>query len=332
LAKQSASQGQPLDAILWPETVFNGLALDVDSLKAEQAAGLAYRWTPGTAGIEGINGQLPSTFFADTMLTQQAASGVPWLVGTIAYNNLSLTLSPEGRVKEAHNGKFNSVAMMDQGRVSPKRYDKVELMAFGEYIPIAWRWPSLQRSITVLGAGGMEFDLAQGTQDTSFRFNTADDKAISFVTPICFEACSHSACVSLLYDMDWLGAKSRRAHLMFNPTNDGWFYDHDLGRRLHLLAARWRCMELAAPMVRVANTGISCWIDMRGVVHDVIPARQFGTKVITVPSTDWTPPPSLYARLGHHVRWLMLSLLVLQVVFLFTQTRPKNPPASASPT
>lgn len=324
LAGQAVAKGHALDAILWPETVFTGLALDPDSLRAERTAELAYPWTPGTAGVEGIKGQLPSTFFADTMLQAQTASRVPWLVGTIAYDNLNLKLSPQGRVEESHQGKFNSVVMLDGGQITDLRYDKVELMAFGEYIPLAWRWPTLQSSITAIGAGGMEFDLTHGKRLSTFPIRTQAGESVSLVTPICFEACSHSACSPLLYRHDWLGAASRRASLLFNPTNDGWFYDHDLGRRLHLLAARWRCLELAAPMVRVANTGISCWIDSQGKVHDVIGPRQFGTSIVSIPLPDLAAPPSLYARVGHHIRWILLGLLAVQV-YLAVMTSAAKP-------
>ncbi len=35
---------------------------------------------------------------------------------------------------------------------------------------------------------------------------------------------------------------------------------------MHLLCARWRCVELGLPMVRAVNTGLSAAVDRRGRV------------------------------------------------------------------
>jgi apolipoprotein N-acyltransferase len=49
-------------------------------------------------------------------------------------------------------------------------------------------------------------------------------------------------------------------------SNDGWFWDQDHGRELHLMHARWRCAELGTPMVRSVNQGVSAFIDADGMI------------------------------------------------------------------
>ena len=51
--------------------------------------------------------------------------------------------------------------------------------------------------------------------------------------------------------------------LLVNCTNDGWFL-HSAENEQHLASARFRCIELRRPMVRAANTGVTCAIDADG--------------------------------------------------------------------
>src|SRR5471030_1198124 len=53
-------------------------------------------------------------------------------------------------------------------------------------------------------------------------------------------------------------------------TNDGWYqgWCAAWGVRQHLNLAVFRCVEHDRPMIRCANTGISCVIDQDGTVTD----------------------------------------------------------------
>ena len=50
-------------------------------------------------------------------------------------------------------------------------------------------------------------------------------------------------------------------------TNDGWWSDSP-GYRQHLTFASIRAIETRRDIVRSANTGISCSVDRKGVIHD----------------------------------------------------------------
>jgi apolipoprotein N-acyltransferase len=67
---------------------------------------------------------------------------------------------------------------------------------------------------------------------------------------------------------DTLGDLTRRfvvrgAQLIVNITNDGWFL-HTAGAEQHLNNAIFRAIENRRPLVRCANTGITCSIDRAG--------------------------------------------------------------------
>src|SRR5204863_10149532 len=57
----------------------------------------------------------------------------------------------------------------------------------------------------------------------------------------------------------------RGANLLVNVTNDAWFL-HSAGSQQHLANAIFRCVETRRPMVRAANTGVTCFVNEFGRV------------------------------------------------------------------
>ena len=55
----------------------------------------------------------------------------------------------------------------------------------------------------------------------------------------------------------------RGAQILITVTNDGWFL-RSAGSEQHAIHALFRCAETKLPMVRAANTGVSCVIDRFG--------------------------------------------------------------------
>ena len=93
-------------------------------------------------------------------------------------------------------------------------------------------------------------------------------------------------------------------NLMVVMTNDGWFATSDRGRRVHLMLARWRCLELGLPLARSANTGISASIDHRGRVLASLEPREAGVLVVPVEAGR---ARTLYGVIGNAVAWVSLA-------------------------
>src|SRR5207302_8685934 len=99
---------------------------------------------------------------------------------------------------------------------------------------------------------------------TVFNLTTADVR----VAPLfCFE--------------DTVGDLARRfvlngANLLVDVTNDGWFL-HSSGSRQHLANAIFRCVENRRPMVRAANTGVTCFVNEFGRVTQLLQDETGGT-------------------------------------------------------
>ena len=185
---------------------------------------------------------------------------------------------------------FNSVSTISPrpndplAAVNPlRRYDKIRLVPFGEYVP--WRAVFGRFAPAVTG------DFAPGTQAVVnvLRFDTqralvtsVDDdaaaapRAIERTTGylrtgafICYEA----AFPDLVR-----GFVRNGATLLVNVSEDGWF-GNTAGARQHLRHAALRAIENDRDLVRVTNTGITALITAEGRVVDPLPMFAEGTRV-----------------------------------------------------
>ena len=280
------AQARPLlDLIVWPETMFPGLALDEPSLTTEREANLTYRLDDLPNGRT----QMPSTLFADVLLGAQDDWGVPMLVGALGRADFRITPNQVGSY-DFGGEVFNSVMALQRGEVTA-RYDKVALTPFGEVMPYISAWPWLEKRLLDLGANGMSFDLSAGTSAEPLNV-VRTDRTVRVATPVCFESTVPWVCRGMVYEQG-----KRRADLVVNVTNDGWFGTFDGGRQHHLLHARWRAIELGVPVVRAANTGISCAIDPRGHVIEAAAARQEAALNIEIGLPEGSG--TIYGRIGN---------------------------------
>lgn len=301
--------GRP-DLIVWPETMFPGLTLSPPA-------------------VETVRATIPNSdaaAFYDRLLADQQALGIPMLVGASAYEGLTLS-EVDGRLRIGFDARFNAAFLLQSGAVAG-RYDKIQLTPFGEVIPVAWRFPSVQQRLLNLGAAGMAFDLRPGAEadvfDLPYAASTAgplgdgSPPTVRLVAPICFEATYARLCRRLATEGGVLSA-ARRADILVNMSNDGWFNVFAAGRRQHLLTARWRCVELDLPMVRSVNTGVSGWIDRFGRIRAAGPEGQSvdidveGTLLAEVPFAPRTAGVTLFARVGWLFGWVALVLAALAV-------------------
>jgi apolipoprotein N-acyltransferase len=132
-------------------------------------------------------------------------------------------------------------------------YRKMHLVPFGEYIPLRYSFPPFAAIAGIWVPG----DFAAGTTHTVFDLTNGQTKVAPL---ICFE--------------DTVGDLVRRfvvngADLLVDVTNDGWFL-HSSASRQHLANAIFRCVENRRPMVRAANTGVTCFVNEFGRVTQVL--------------------------------------------------------------
>ncbi|MEI6280256.1 MAG: apolipoprotein N-acyltransferase, partial [Verrucomicrobiae bacterium] len=158
-----------------------------------------------------------------------------------------------GTVHFSDQGDYNSVALLSERGRAAQMYHKNHLVPFGEYIPLRNAFPLFAWIIGDLVPG----DFDPGPAPVVFEMSA---KPVKIGPLICFE--------------DVLGDLARQfvlrgAQAFAVVTNDGWFLD-SAGPRQHLAHAVFRCAENKIPMLRSANTGVTCMVDRFGAVRETL--------------------------------------------------------------
>lgn len=179
---------------------------------------------------------------------------------------------------------YNSAFLFDREGRLVQSYDKRHLVLFGEYVP-------LQRVLPFVKAlTPIEASFSPGRTSTVFCL---EQPAVPFAVLICFE--------------DTIPALAREsvrngARLLINQTNDAWF-DPSAASRQQMIQCVFRCVENRVPAARATNTGVTCCIDPRGRVHDLLrdadgDLRGAGFRLaeVRVPGADL--PLTFYTRHG----------------------------------
>ncbi len=177
--------------------------------------------------------------------------------------------------------------LMPDGRLAGT-YDKVKLLAFGEYMPFSNWFPQLKGLVQGVGdfRPGDRIEPLCWTEDGCFG------------VLICFEAILKPISREFLH---------RGAEFLVNITNDAWFGDTSCPEQ-HLMLSALRAVENRVWLVRVANTGISAFVDPVGrILHRTGVFEQ----AVRVCRIDRMESSSVYNRWGD---WLPVSFLVFLVL------------------
>jgi apolipoprotein N-acyltransferase len=198
---------------------------------------------------------------------------------------------------------YNAAMLVSDGGAPPQIYRKVHLVPFGEYVPGRHTIPLLA---SVVG-DQVPDDFAFGREFTVFKLSGDKGKVAPL---ICFE--------------DTIGDLARQfvlagANLLVNVTNDGWFL-RSAGSRQHLANAVFRSVETRLPMVRAANTGVTCFINEFGNITQTLldengtPFTQ-GTLTgqVAVPLNQ---EPTFYVRHGELFAYCCVGATGLIIIFL----------------
>lgn len=287
--------GRRVDLVVWPETMLPSVGFEHGDLF--------------TRSIESLVGEL----------------GVPFLIGTGSYPDLRP--GPDGRM--TWDREYNSAYLVTPAGPPYQRVDKVFLTPFGETMPYISNWPWLEERLLAFGAAGMAFELDAGEriERPVLPPPAPGLEPVAFAVPICFE----DTMAEVVRDMVWQDG-ARAAGLLVNISNDGWFGDHDSGRAMHTLCARWRAIENDLWLVRVSNTGESVLVDPDGRVVDRLPGgtRTSGTRLVEVGVSE--SGPTAFARLGETFGLLCWLATTLGLVVEWWSRRAARTRGTASET
>jgi apolipoprotein N-acyltransferase len=182
-------------------------------------------------------------------------------------------------------GDYNSAILLTHHAEKAQIYNKVHLVPFGEYVPFRHSFPLFSRIV----GNRVPYDFDAGSGPALLELSS---KPLKIAPLICFE--------------DTLGDLTRRfaglgAQLLVTLTHDGWF-EHSAATRQHLANAQLRTVETGLPLLRVADTGISCFIDRLGRVKQTLHGSDGNTFIEGILNTTIPVPlhpvPTFYTRHG----------------------------------
>lgn len=236
-----------------------------------------------------ILGRDPGLIAAIARLSREA--GAPLMVGSVD-------------VEEASPPKYRNTAFLLDERGIVNRYDKIQLVPFGEYVPLS--------GVIGFVRGWAEFiaDLEPGTRSVVFSGPPAP-----FGTIICYEG----VFPALVRRFVQGGAR-----FMVNMTNDGWFGRTD-GPLQHLGMYPFRAVEHRVAVVRAANTGVSALIAPSGEITQALPLFVRGTFQGRVALRD---RETLYTRFGDWLAYLSLAVTATMLAITRPWVRAERPTES----
>jgi apolipoprotein N-acyltransferase len=197
---------------------------------------------------------------------------------------------------------WNSLFVLDSSGEIVARYDKRDLVPFGEFLP--FRELLGRVGLKKLTGGSIDFQPGPGRQTITLP------GLPPFSPLICYEAIFPGAAVDPGARPAWL----------LNVTNDAWF-GRSSGPYQHLAMARFRAIEEGLPLVRSANTGISAVVDPWGRIEASLPLGATGVLDVALPAPLPTPPP--FARFG---LFPFIGMVCMGGFILVTlEIRPRRP-------
>ena len=151
---------------------------------------------------------------------------------------------------------LNSAFLISPSGAVLGRSDKLHLVPFGEYVPLAALLPFVNKLVAGIG------DFSPGKAALPL-----DTEAGKIGVLVCFEGIFPEVA------RDYVRGG---AGMLVNITNDAWF-GRSSAPYQHLSMTVFRAVENRVPLVRAANTGISSVIDSKGHIRGMTPLFEEAT-------------------------------------------------------
>jgi apolipoprotein N-acyltransferase len=214
-----------------------------------------------------------------------------------------------GAVVREEDKYYNSALLIDGAKIL-RRYDKLHLVPFGEYVPLKKFLPFLE-AVVPIG------DISRGKEYTVFQVKSLISGAgSSFAVLNCFE--------DLFPELARAFVK-RQAGFLVNITNDAW-YKKTSAPYQHLQASVFRAVENRIYLARAANTGVSGFISPTGKILSVVRDKEGndifvdGFETLKIPAKE--DSQAIYCRFGDF--FILICLFLFLFLYGIIRTPGKN--------
>ena len=288
----------PVDGEVPPDEVMRQLAaLQIESRRLEQSGAQLIVWSEGSYPIT-----LPQDFTADfppeSLAMIRRGLSVPLVIGADIAD-------------PSHEDANNSAILLGTDGRLAGRYDKVRLLAFGEYIPGIGMFPWLRK---FLPEGTGRFTPGPGPAVMSLQGPAGQVWKLGPV--ICYE--------DILQGF-LRGVGRLHPNLLVNLTSDSWF-----GARSepweHLALSVFAGVELRVSLVRSVNSGVSALIDPNGrLVQKTYADDPYrnprGADGIVVDAPGMSGGHTVYVAVGNLFAYLCIAATLIAIGFAISGPR-----------
>ena len=179
--------------------------------------------------------------------------------------------------------KFNSAFLYrPDGTKGPKKYSKIHLVPFGEYVPFTKSAAWLHSLLMKFTPYDFDYSLDPGKEHTVFEINSRQNdklKKYRFGVVICYEGTLPSIVTNAVVDE----SGNKKIDFLVNISNDGWFVNFANTKIRpsselveHNAVYAFRAIENRIAIIRSVNTGISSLIEPSGKIRDGFAAASDG--------------------------------------------------------
>lgn len=251
-------------------------------------------------------------FYLRWLRTNLDSLGVPLLTGlpsTLFYDSANAPITAtRTTVRNVYYEDFNSATLFLPGHPTGSIYRKIVLVPYAERIPYAETFRFLIEPLkwnVGIGMWGI------GKDTLVFSLPLRDGSSTALSSMICYES------VYPNYVREFV---RRGAEFLVIITNDSW-WGNTSGAYQHASYASFRAIENRRWIVRVANGGISGYVDPAGVLHE-------GTKLYTTATLSAAVEPlreqTFYVRHGDVFALFCSGIGVLVVLIALIPQRKSD--------
>lgn len=290
LIEESRAAGEPIDLLLWPESAVRTPAPRFISKRGPSNDNDLVRLPMDLVQIlPGLSRPAPELSLENAprweVLAIQRGHNTPLLFGSTLVDATPGAKGPMSQIPPLYNC---GVLLDSTGRVEGIA-PKVELLLFGETIPLSQYFPKIYEILPLASA------LMPGSKPSVLTLGEA-----RLGIMICYEDL-----------LPWFHYRLAKEHpqVLLNLTNDAWF-GKTAEAPAHLALAKLRAIEGRVPLIRSTSTGISAFVDATGRLTASIGCDERGTLRETVALLDIETG---FERVGDSVVWFGLFLLVVHL-------------------
>jgi len=277
-------------------------ALQEQSSRMQKQGAQLIVWSEGSFPIA-VPRDFAADFSEESLAMIRRGFNVPTMIGAEMYD-------------AAREDAFNSALLLDQHGKVAGIYDKVRLLAFGEYIPGIETFPWLRKFLPQ-GAGRF----TAGAGPAAITMHGPDRRDWRLGPVICYE--------DILQGF-LRGVGQLHPNLLVNLTSDSWF-GADTEPWEHLALAVFASVELRVSMVRSVNSGISTLIDPNGRVLQKTYANDpyrnpRGADSVLVEAPYMAGGRTAYAAVGNLFAYLCLAGILIFLAVAWRRRRENAAP------